>query len=647
MKNISLLHLHAEHFKGLRHIDIDFSNYNIIKGRNASGKTTLLDLFWWILFGKDSQGRTDFQIRPVDAYGQMIDNVEIIGEAMFGLDTSVITLQKVQKQVWTKKRGETAPTFSGNKNEMFVNGFPVSQKDYEAKVAEILDEGLFKLMTNPMAFSMLPWKEQRDILLRFVSDVTDKDVLELDEARFAPIADDVLMAGADATRDKAYATLKRLKDEQKAYPIRIDEAMRSKMNARPEDEVLARKKDAEGLLEAIQEERDYLDASLKEYTDIQDEIVKVRIRAGEVKANAEAEYAKQKMTARTAVTDATMKVKDLEQKRDRLSDSLSDLTREIALGESDIADLAKQYKEIKSRALPEDETACPTCGRKFDDDKIAEIASEFEKRKDRDLSRISFRGKNVRTRVDNVKAKLADTHKQIDALTEQILQAGAEVKRLVESANGIIEPDYIMLPEYQALNKQLVELSAKLNSADDGAERRGALRGREEIARQELTLANGDLSVIEANKRTDARIEELKSEQRECGQKVADAEQALYLVEEFIRLKMDTLSDRINSHFSKVRFKLFKTLINGAVQPCCVMQMASNGSYVDYPNLNHGAQIMAGLDVIEALGGLYDVSAPVFIDNAEALDSNNKPEIDSQLIMLCVSDDEELTVYQQ
>lgn len=644
MKNISLLHLHAENFKGINHIDIDFTDFNIVKGKNATGKTTLLDLFWWVLFGKDSQGRTDFQIRPVDGHGQMVDNVEIVGSVTLKTGDSVVTFKKVQTQVWTKKRGETAPTFSGNKNEMWVNGFPVSQKDYEAKVAEILDEGLFKLMTNPMAFPMLPWKEQRDILLRFVSDVTDKDVLELDEDRFAPIADDVLMAGADATRDKAYATLKRLKDEQKSYPIRIDEAMRGKMIVSPEADVLARKAKAEAELETIRNERDNLDASLKTYTAIQDEIFNIRLLANGVVSKAKEEYSRQKMAARTAVTEATMKLNSLKQKRDRLNDSLSDNTRSIASIEEDIGVLRKKYMEVKSRVMPADDTTCPTCGREFDADRIAEITAEFEKRKARDLDRVETKGRSARAEINYLKEQMAENHKQIDALTGEIELVDTEVKRLEDDAKSIIEPDYIMLPEYQKLNAKLAELSGKLDSVDDGSERRGALNGREELAKQELTLANGDLSVIEANKRADARIEELKAGQMECSQKVADAEQALYLVEEFIRLKMDMLSDRINGHFKKVRFKLFKTAINGSITPTCVMQMASNGSYVDYPNLNHGAQIIAGLDVIEALGSLYDVSAPVFIDNSEALSSDNKPETSSQLILLCVSDDEELTV---
>lgn len=644
MKNIRLKNIRAENFKGIRQVDIDLADTTTISGCNASGKTTLLDAFLWLLFGKDSQGRTDFQIRPVDEFGQMIDNVEIAVEATLEVDGVVTILRKVQSQVWTKKRGSTAPTFSGNKNEMEIDGFPASQRDYEAKIAEILPEDLFRLMTDPMAFTSMPWKEQREILLRFVSEITDKDVLELDEVRFEPVADDILAAGADKARDKAMAALKRLKGEQAAYPVRIDEAMRSKVPAMPEKDILDRKTKAEAELEIIRNEMDSLDASLKSYTAIQDKIVALRIKTSEIKSRTEEEYARQKMAARTEVTNALMEVQRLEQKRDRLCDSLSEYKQYIEQGENDIAELSRQYREIKSRVMPEDETICPTCGRPFEEGRIEEIRSDFEKRKDRDLGRIGTRGKGIRSNVNAYKEKMSAAEKEIASLTEQVAQADAKRKELIEAEKAVIMPDYIMSAEYQQLNKEIIALSEQLDTVDDGTERRGALKGWETLARQEIDDANNDLAVIESNKRADARIEELKAEQRDCAQKVADAEQALYLIEEFTKLKMDTLSERINSHFSKVRFKLFKTLINGAVQPTCVCQVDTNGSYVDFPNVNHAGQIAAGLDIIGALGSLYEVSAPVWIDNAEALDSNNVPEVQSQLILLKVSDDPELTV---
>jgi hypothetical protein len=111
-----------------------------------------------------------------------------------------------------------------------------------------------------------------------------------------------------------------------------------------------------------------------------------------------------------------------------------------------------------------------------------------------------------------------------------------------------------------------------------------------------------------------------------------------------MKAKMDLLSERINSHFKKVRFRLFTDQINGGVKETCTMQINTNGSYVDYSDANNAAKIIGGLDVIEALSGLYEVEAPIMLDNSECLDRYNTPEMDAQLILLEVSDDETLHV---
>lgn len=643
--NISLLKLSGTNFKGLRNFIFSFSKLNTAKGPNASGKTTLLDAFLWLLFNIDSRGNSNPPVRPVDADGKWIDDIEISVEADILVDEELLTLKRTQKQVWRTKRGETVSEYTGDTNTYEINGFPCTTvREYNEKVEGIVEAKLFKLLTDPTAFNALTEKEQRDILFRFVEDLTDEAVLDYDADKYMPIREDILTAGSDKAREKAMKELRALKDEMKSYPIRIDEASRSKMLVSPEVDVLARKAKAEVELETIRNERDNLDASLKAYTDIQDEIAKIRIRAGEVVAKAKEDYAHQKMTLRAAVTEVTMKLNSLKQKRDRLGDSLSDLTRDIALGESDLEEMRHRYKEISAMALSEGETICPTCGREFDADRIDKIKSEFAEKKKNEISRIRERGDRIAANINNAKDRLAETHEQINALTEQIERTEEDVKGLEQASNAIIEPDYIMLPEYQELNKQLVELSGKLDSADDGAERRGALRGREDLARHELTLANGDLAVIEANKRTDARIEELKVEQRECAQKVADQEQKLYLIEEYIRQKMTLLSDRINSRFDTVRFKLFDRQKNGAIVPCCVMQCCSNGSYVDVGHTNHSAMLLGGLEVIKSLSELYGIYAPVWLDNAEAINDYRIPRMEQQMILLSVSDDEELTV---
>ena len=179
---------------------------------------------------------------------------------------------------------------------------------------------------------------------------------------------------------------------------------------------------------------------------------------------------------------------------------------------------------------------------------------------------------------------------------------------------------------------------------DDGKARKDALDDAERGVRRTIQEIDARLAVVDANKRAEQRVEQLRAEQIECSQKIADVERALDLLDAFMRLKMTMLTDRINSKFKYVRFRLFDELINGAITPTCVIQVNSNGSWVDYADGNHAAQILGGLDIINALSDLHGISAPVFIDNAEALDHNNIPETDSQLILLKVTDDEALKI---
>ncbi|HCB4303611.1 TPA: AAA family ATPase, partial [Listeria monocytogenes] len=49
MKTIKLLKLQLENFKGVKELEIDFQDNTSIYGANASGKTTILDAFTWLL----------------------------------------------------------------------------------------------------------------------------------------------------------------------------------------------------------------------------------------------------------------------------------------------------------------------------------------------------------------------------------------------------------------------------------------------------------------------------------------------------------------------------------------------------------------------------------------------------------------------
>lgn len=184
----------------------------------------------------------------------------------------------------------------------------------------------------------------------------------------------------------------------------------------------------------------------------------------------------------------------------------------------------------------------------------------------------------------------------------------------------------------------LVEIeNLKANGEDAAVE---TLKSEKEELQAHLDEVNSTIAKASMNVEIDERIWQLQEEQKEIGQKVADQEQILYLLEEFIRFKLNKVSESINSHFKTVNFKFFEMQLNCGMKDCC--ECTVNG--VPYSTLNSGHRIVAGLDIIRSLSELYGVIVPIFVDNAESLNDFNVPDMDAQLILLSVSADKQLKV---
>ena len=212
---ITIKSIHIENFKGINMLDVNFSVKTKISGQNAVGKTTIFDAFTWLLFNKNSSGEEKFNVRPLDKDGNRIDNVEIKVSSILDVDGKEVELSKTQKQNWVKKRGTDT-----------------------AELAQ--SEEMFKMLTNPQYFSSLKWKDQRDILMKLVSEVSDVELAQTD-AKYAPLLSELEKApSTDDIRAKFSKALNEWKKKQAEIPVRIDEAMKSKVDIDVAEQELAK-----------------------------------------------------------------------------------------------------------------------------------------------------------------------------------------------------------------------------------------------------------------------------------------------------------------------------------------------------------------------------------------------------------------------
>src|SRR5690606_20070807 len=127
--NIKLKKLKIENFKGIKKFSMDCDGKNVhVFGTNATGKTTLVDAFQWVLFDKDSSGNSKFGIKPIDPRTEKeIHHLETMVEVALDLDGEEINLKKVYKERWVKQNGKTDREFAGHTTDYYVNGVPKKQ----------------------------------------------------------------------------------------------------------------------------------------------------------------------------------------------------------------------------------------------------------------------------------------------------------------------------------------------------------------------------------------------------------------------------------------------------------------------------------------------------------------------------------------
>lgn len=638
--NILLKSMHIENFKGIAKADFNFTGKSLIKGANATGKTTLVDAFTWLLFDKNSQYATDFEIRPLDADGNPIHMTDITVSAIIDFDGTEHELKKVQKENWVKQRGTETAVFKGNVNSFEIDGYPKSLAEYKAFIESVVAEDKFKIVTNPTYFPNLKWKEQRETLIKFATVESDVEIAKrvggfdeiIDELGKAPSTDDIVK--------KYKNTKKELENRLKEIPVRVDELSKTKVDY-DFAELELQKKDLERKIQEISINSDS--------NDFKGELMEtdMAINALVTKLNAENHAKRHDLIMKIA--DATAKIKIAESEINTYLYGIETDKKLVETDKNAMEEMSKSYFAKRDEKFDESKWVydhnseyCAMCGQKLPTEKIETLKAEFEERKAKAMSVFEESKKyEMQTLIDRGNALKEKIAKREQAIAEKENKS-IEFKVSIESAElekETLEKELATLPEsidvtsnaeYVALINKKNGLSGKINDMEETKTKAMLERTSLEC---DLREVGEKLAQASGNAKLDERIEELKAEQREVAQKIANCEKVLFLVENFVKAKLNTISAMINSKFSFVKWRLFEQQINGSINECC--ELTVNG--VPYSSLNSACRTQAGLDIINTFCDTYGVFAPVWLDNRESC--TWIPDMKSQIISLYVAPD--------
>lgn len=632
MKKLMITHMDVKNFKGLASFSSDFYQDTVISGKNALGKTTVADAFFWVMFGKDSQGNTSFAVKPLGndgmpVYGKsdMDHGPEPEATVIMSVDGKSIKFSKKLQEHWVSTTGEAEKHRSSDQTKYLIDDVPMKKKDFDNEISKIVSEETFKMLTNPKSFVDLPWKDQRRILVEISGDITDQEA-----AKNAGVDDIDSIADGKSLDDRLVVLKekrKNLSKEIEINPARIDEAHRSieDVDEKPEElESQIKELETEQSTARARRENPDADRNLKKQT-TNNEIERLQMQY-------ESSINKIKESYREKTAPLTEKSSKLDMQLREATSNQSTISNRIEYLKSHVSGLREKYKQrLETRKNITDDT-CPVCGSPLNEDSKSHAMQSLNQSLVQELTEIKDEASQDTKEITKLTKSLNDADALISSMKLEKKENDDAILALSDDlANNIAtaKPD----PKIETLKKYLVDL--------DNSESEPVQGDLTDGLDEQISLLKQKLATINANDRQQKRVDELTKIDENQKIELNQVESAISKIELVIREKVSMLEERINSNFEITNFKLFDQLKNGALKETCVLTVDG----VEYGDLNSAAKINAGMDIIKTLIGYYGVSAPIFIDNAESV--NDIEYTGSQQIALVVTKAKQMTVKEE
>jgi DNA repair protein SbcC/Rad50 len=623
--NITLSSLKVSNFKGIKSFEFSpGSGDALIKGRNGSGKTSIYDAFLWLLFGKNSDEKKSFGVRPVNSDSSRLDDLTVEVEAVIVFDGVAHTFKKTEEANFVKDR------FDGYATNCWIDEVPKKVGEYSKSISELIPEETFKLLTNLHYFLELHWTDRRKQLIELAGEISEPEGFdELIEILNGRTVDEYKKVLAERK--------KLLIKERDSIPGRIDEAHRSLESysqGRDVTELEAERDEVKVNIETLDKERKGLGlahAKWFEQTNRLNDLLAAK-RTREIELENDTSGVQVYLDERVHIKTEITKLRDVSLIVQANLETLplpktQDLKREIFTLQEKLSRLQSEYQPIGKDPI---ESVCPVCKQELPASQIEVVEQERLERR-----------KSIAAQGNQTKAKINELEQQVEAIeteyatvkekmAENLNTANAElekyklsVKQRLEELDELISQNKGVRPEddeqWKSLCNQIEDI--KQNQLVNPTEQIDEIEECRIKLQRQLDELNMSLATLDSAAKIRKRIEELKSEQANAAQNLADIEEQLAEIQAYKDAQSLAVEQAVNGMFEHLSFKLFETQVNGETKDCCTPVL--NG--VAYSDMSYGQKILCGVDAINTFSGFYGVQVPLFIDNAESLTLPIKP----------------------
>lgn len=610
--------LKIENFKGIKFFEVKLDGGNaVIKAENGIGKTTIYDAFLYLLFSKDSTGRKDFDLRPLDENNQAIKGLVLVVEAEIELHEN----EDTETHIFRKENHENIikNQLRGYNTLCTIDEVPKKVNEFQDYITEIIPEDTFKMLTNLRHFNEgIHWKERRSVLLDIAGEIGTPEGF-----------DELLAALNGRTIDEYKKVLaerkKRFTDEREEINPRIDEiskgltelsgknvkqleVRRTALGAEIKDldncrkDLFDKEKDRQQQLENVNALKGKL---VQREAELKNDTSRIR-KLLEEKSEIEQKLSMVKQAVQEAETNVSLKKSQITGKQ-----------AELNLKTSGLVGIQQRYK--RASEAPADDN-CYTCGQKWPADKISEIKL---KRKN-ELLELTRQGNETMEIVEVIKKEIEQLQVDLANLNDKLTRAKAVVQEgETYKAERFAEIDKLVkanVPPSPKQDKTCQDLNIEIARAEKEvgepvSQQLQKIDETKTAKQEELNEINNALAQADRAKKDKERIAELEQQEKDLAQKIADVEKELAAISDYTQVESRLIEDSVNKKFKHVNFKLFNFLLNKEIEPCCEAML--NG--VPYGDMSYGQKIFVGIDIINVLSEHCGLSAPLFIDNAEGM----------------------------
>lgn len=635
--NILLKSLDLVHFKCFNVLHLDFhEGVNNIYGENAAGKTSVYDALTWLLFNKDSAGNARPDIKPHHAPAGTMPEVT----AVLTVDGEPIKLRKVLREKWEKPRGSSIERYAGDTRDYYIDDVPLAENEYKRRIAELIDERQFKLLTDVWAVTKgMHWKDRRTLLAEICGLPEDKQLL-VAAPQFAELNEKV---GRRTVDEYKSVLMKQRKDSNanlNTLPVRVDECSRMVTELECLDFAAAHSES-----DRLQAERERVQGELVKLTNntlaaqARNELGALQNQLRELEAENNAHLASQRVPVEDKTAELHRALSERKQDVDRLQSTINHEKQYIADGETRLNDYRARWRAIDAEPFTADR--CPTCGQVFPAERLAESRAAFAEHQKQRKDALLEDSKMVKQGIAAAKDRLLTAETALKTAQDELQKAQIALDSYTPPVEVVPEN----LPDYDRRKGAILTLIAdadkridRLNS-DTEQERRRLETALSAVTAEKLTH-DAVLAKEQTLADTRRRIADLQAEQRTAAAEVEQMDRLIAMCEEFTRYRVQAITESVNSRFRLTRWQLFTEQVNGGLADCCE-PMDSNGTA--FEGTNNAMKINIGMDIIDTLSEFYGVRVPLFVDNAESV--THLQSIGSQVVRLVVSEqDKELRI---